>query len=175
MTKVCGYRAHAIRYMCGACANVACYMMTLYVVHVCLPIKEILGGGNVNVRDLLSESRNGRACITERTRWQDNTQLPSSLHNTTCDTLSHHPTNHLVVYSTICCCLNERGILGKEEWWSAKGGQVTYLSKAKLTESKPGVSENPIPIHPSAGPNIAKLMLLPFTLQYTVQLVPRNV
>ena len=30
----------------------------------------------------------------------------------------------------------------------------------------------PMPIHPSAGPNIVKVMLLPFTAQDTVQLVP---
>ena len=33
----------------------------------------------------------------------------------------------------------------------------------------------PTPIHPSAGPNIAKVMLLPATAQDTVQLVPSKV
>ena len=32
----------------------------------------------------------------------------------------------------------------------------------------------PMPIHPSAGPNIVKVMLLPFASQDTVQLVPSN-
>ena len=45
----------------------------------------------------------------------------------------------------------------------------------KLTESNPGASEKPMPIHPSTGPNSKKLMLLPLTPHPTVQLVPSNV
>ena len=46
---------------------------------------------------------------------------------------------------------------------------------AKLTGYKPPEEATPTPIHPSAGPYILKVMLLPFTVQDTVQLVPRKV
>ena len=45
----------------------------------------------------------------------------------------------------------------------------------KLTDWKLGVGENPMPIHPSAGPNMPKVMFLPVTVQDTVQGVPSNV
>ena len=53
--------------------------------------------------------------------------------------------------------------------------QCKGLTTTKLTESKLGDSENPMPNHPFAGPNIPKVMLLPVTDQNTVQLVPRKV
>ena len=52
----------------------------------------------------------------------------------------------------------------------------TASGVATLTDCRPPwTSENPMPIHPSLGPYILKVMLLPFTSQNTVQLVPMKV
>lgn len=50
------------------------------------------------------------------------------------------------------------------------------IQAVKLTDcnSESRNTEKPMPIHPSAGPYMRKVMMLPFTLQNTVQVVPSN-
>ena len=53
-----------------------------------------------------------------------------------------------------------------DEAWLRKAVKRTGCDKLEVRA---------MPIQPSAGPNIVKVMLLPFTAQDTVQLVPKKV
>ena len=58
---------------------------------------------------------------------------------------------------------------------AAEGVPISAHGKLTTSGFIPPEVDVPMPIHPSAGPNMVKVMSLPVADQYTVQLVPRKV